>query len=187
MEVMRPTVTRGATHKFQKPANWDENTDEKCGDLQVRAEVFGKGIVELYSTWEPSHAERLHLINGGVIEVGICLPNQPVMRVGVVDPIPAALRKYVAPQDDDTAPDKVRPDVWMNSLWYTEHRAVAGDAFDTKGRLISKAGLWIGLDDKLPDGEHDAPSENLAKKIAGLFGEKAKSDVVTINEDGHGE
>lgn len=96
---MKPTVTRGATNVFSKPENWDDEKFGPCGDLQVRMDVFGgneKGIIECYSTWKPSAGELAMLNAGGVIEVGICLPNQPVMSVSVVEPMEPALIKYVS-------------------------------------------------------------------------------------------
>jgi hypothetical protein len=86
---MLPTVTRDATHLFSKPENWDAKTmDGECGDLQVRAEVFGEAkVVELISTWRPNGHELAHLNRGGVIEIGICSATQPAMRVYVVDPV----------------------------------------------------------------------------------------------------
>lgn len=102
---MQPTVTRNATHNFQEPANWNEETDGKCGDLQVRADTFGdRQIVELFSTWKPSAAELAHLNAGGVIEIGICSVTQPAMQVGVVDPVEPALLKYVPHQPPEDKP-----------------------------------------------------------------------------------
>ncbi len=103
---MKPTVTRGATHNFQKPENWDEEKMGKCGDLQVRMDVFGGNEVnniECFSTWKPSTEELAHLNQGGVIEVGLCVLNQPVMSVGVVDPVEPALIKYVSHEGTDDA------------------------------------------------------------------------------------
>lgn len=85
---MRPTITRGATHLFAPPENWQPETDGECGDLQVRAEVFGpREVVELFSTWKPSADELAHLNRGGVMEIGICAATQPVMQARVVDPV----------------------------------------------------------------------------------------------------
>lgn len=96
---MKPTVTRGATHNFTPPANWNEAEHGKCGDLQVRMDVFDgneKGLIECFSTWKPS-TEELALLNaGGVVEVGLCVLNQPVMSVGVVEPVEPDLIKYVS-------------------------------------------------------------------------------------------
>ncbi len=83
---MKPTNTRDATHLFAKPANWDDEADGPCGDLQVRAETFGeRSIVELISTWKPTEHELAHLNRGGVVEIGICATTQPPMRAYVVD------------------------------------------------------------------------------------------------------
>ena len=87
---MKPTITRGATNNFQSPENWDEGAFGKCNDLQVRMDVFEGNetkLIECFSTWKPSAEELAHLNRGGVIEVGLCVLNQPVMRVGVVDPV----------------------------------------------------------------------------------------------------
>ncbi len=93
---MLPTVTRGATHLFAKPANWQPE-DGECGDLQVRAETFGPNkIVELFSTWKPNADELGMLIKGGVVEIGLCVANQPAMQVGVVDPVEPVLAPYVS-------------------------------------------------------------------------------------------
>jgi hypothetical protein len=103
---MRPTVTRGATHNFQKPENWDDEAEGPCGDLQVRAECFGeRQIVELISTWKPTEYELAALNAGGVIEIGICATGQPPMRAYVVDPVEPALLPYVAPQADHVGDD----------------------------------------------------------------------------------
>lgn len=100
---MQPTVTRGATHNFQAPKNWDAEADGPCGDLQVRAEAFGdRQIVELISTWKPSPGELAALNAGGVIEIGLCVTTQPPMRVYVVEPVEKALLPYVAPQKSVT-------------------------------------------------------------------------------------
>jgi hypothetical protein len=95
---MKSTITRGAAHNFQAPENWNEETDGKCSDLQVRAETMGeREIVELFSTWKPTEYELRQLNAGGVIEIGICSVTQPAMQVGVVDPVEPALLPYVPP------------------------------------------------------------------------------------------
>lgn len=109
---MKPTVTRGATHNFQAPENWVPETDGECGDLQVRAETFGeRNIIELFSTWKPSDEERALIAAGGVIEVGICHPTQPVMQVHVVEPVEPALVPYVSHEGvaDQAALDSAAP------------------------------------------------------------------------------
>jgi len=90
---MKPTVTRGATHLFAKPENWDAKTmDGECGDLQVRAETFGEAnVVELISTRRPTKHELKMLNEGGVVEIGLCTANQPAMRAYVVKPVPHEL------------------------------------------------------------------------------------------------
>lgn len=94
---MKPTVTRGATHNFVAPENWQPDTDGQCGDLQVRAETFGeRNIVELFSTWKPTDEERKLIAEGGVVEIGICAATQPVMQVGVVEPVEPALAPFVS-------------------------------------------------------------------------------------------
>jgi len=96
---MRPTVTRGATHNYQKPDNWNAEKDGECGDLQVRAETYGESkIIQLVSTWKPNSAELKLLKQGGVVEVMLLTPIQPPMAVSVVEPIEPALIKYVVPQ-----------------------------------------------------------------------------------------
>lgn len=85
---MRPTVTRGAQHNYQKPENWDDDKDGPCGDLQVRKELYGsRGIVQCVSTWKPS-AEELRMLNaGGVVELAICTLDQPPCAVYAVMPV----------------------------------------------------------------------------------------------------
>jgi hypothetical protein len=64
----------------------------------VRAETLGdRKIVELISTWKPTMEELAALNQGGVIEIGLCITNQPPMRAYVVDPVEPELLKYVAP------------------------------------------------------------------------------------------
>jgi hypothetical protein len=83
---MRPTITRDATHNFQAPENWDAEKDGECGDLLVRAELYGESkIIQLVSAWKPSASELALLNAGGVVEVMLCVPNQPVMAVAVVE------------------------------------------------------------------------------------------------------
>jgi predicted nucleic acid-binding Zn ribbon protein len=183
---MKPTVTRGATHNFQKPANWDENADEACGDLQVRAETFGKGnIVELFSTWKPSRDELLHLINGGVVEVSVCLPNQPVMSVGVVDPVPELLRKYVAPQVDD--PKTLDMDESAERLEEVDAELAAFDArhCEVCGWPLAEdqsKGCIPGDCSYRPD--DPAEQERMRKRRAELA---ARKHLTTINENAHGD
>jgi hypothetical protein len=99
--TMRPTETRGATNNFTPPENWDPRTDGHCGDLQVRRETFGeRNIIECFSTWKPTPEEIAHIVAGGVIEIGLCIPKQPVTQVCVVNPVEPALVKYVAAQDE---------------------------------------------------------------------------------------
>lgn len=85
---MRPTVTRGAQHNYQKPENWDEEKDGPCGDLQVRKELYGeRGIIQCVSTWKPSAEELRALLAGGVIELLICSVDQPPCALCVVRPV----------------------------------------------------------------------------------------------------
>lgn len=102
---MNPTATKGATHLFEKPSNWDALADGAvCGDLQLRVETFGKGIVETFSTWKPS-VEELALLNaGGVVEVSLCQAGVPAMSVQVVEPIAGALRPYVNNEGTEDRP-----------------------------------------------------------------------------------
>jgi len=87
---MKPTITRDATHRFTAPENWKPEDDGECGDLLVRMEVVGPNkIVECFSTWKPTTSEIAMLNAGGVIEIGLCVANQPAMQVGVVEPVVA--------------------------------------------------------------------------------------------------
>lgn len=98
---MKPTVTRGATNNFQKPANWNDELDGACGDLQVRMQVHGeRWLREMVSTWKPDASELAHLNRGGVIELMITSTNHPPVGLCVVDPVEPELVRYVAPQDD---------------------------------------------------------------------------------------
>ena len=109
---MRPTVTRGATHNFIAPENWDP-TNGPCGDLQVRMDVFtgnDKGLIECFSTWKPSEQELALLNAGGGIEVGLCVLNQPVMSVNVVEPVEPALINYVSHEGVSEDAPETRPD-----------------------------------------------------------------------------
>lgn len=85
---MRPTLTRGATHNYQAPENWDTEKDGECGDLQVRVQLHGaRGIIDNVSTWKPSADELAALNQGGVIELSILSPKQPAVGLSVVDPV----------------------------------------------------------------------------------------------------
>jgi len=82
---MQPTFIVSATHKFTPPENWDQEKDGKCGSLFVRCDLIGPNkIIELCSCWKPTPEELALLNAGGAVEVGLCIPNQPAMRVGVV-------------------------------------------------------------------------------------------------------
>ncbi len=60
----------------------------ECGDLEVRVETYGTAKnVECISTWKPSAEEMLMLNAGGVVEIGLSVANQPVMRAYVVPPV----------------------------------------------------------------------------------------------------
>lgn len=84
---MIPTDTRDATNRYDAPANWNDENG-KCGALMVRVDTYGTDhIIECISTWKPD-AEELRLLNlGGVIEIGLSIPNQCVMRAYVVMPV----------------------------------------------------------------------------------------------------
>jgi len=85
---MKPVETRGATHNYQPPANWDEKKDGACGDLKVRAEHYGeRKIIQLVSTWRPTAVELAHLNRGGVIEMALLTNVQPPCYLSVVDPV----------------------------------------------------------------------------------------------------
>jgi hypothetical protein len=85
---MKPTTTRGATNLYHAPENWDPETmGGECGDLEVRVETYGTAKNnECISTWKPSAEELLMLNAGGVVEIGLSVANQPVMRAYVVPP-----------------------------------------------------------------------------------------------------
>lgn len=84
---MKPTDTRGATNKYEAPENWNDANGE-CGDLLVRVEPYGvDNIIECISTWKPDADDLRRLNAGAVIEIGLSIPNQCVMRAYVVDPV----------------------------------------------------------------------------------------------------
>lgn len=86
---MQPTFIASATHRFAPPENWDEKANGPCGHLFVRCDMSGpNNLVEVCSCWKPLPEELDKLLAGGVIEVRLCVPNQPVMAVGVVDALP---------------------------------------------------------------------------------------------------
>lgn len=86
---MKPTDILNPTHRFSAPENWDEASHGPCGDLYVRAETSGaNNMVELFSCWKPTPAEVAMIVNGCVIQVGICAASQPAMSVVVVEPVP---------------------------------------------------------------------------------------------------
>ena len=88
---MNPTETRGATNKYERPANWNAEKNGECGDLMVRVDTYGADqIIECISTWKPTAGELRKLNAGGVIEIGLSIPNQCVMRAYVVDPVVSA-------------------------------------------------------------------------------------------------
>lgn len=84
---MIPTSIQGATHRYSAPANWNEKDFGPCAVLEVRRQTLGTGlnaVIECYSAWKPS-AEELAVLNaGGSVEIGLVMPQQCAMRVGVV-------------------------------------------------------------------------------------------------------
>jgi hypothetical protein len=76
---MKPVPTKDATHKFAKPANWDDEANGKCGDLSVRVQKFGATeLIECVSTWAPTEAELILLLRGGVVVLSIVGTQPPV-------------------------------------------------------------------------------------------------------------
>lgn len=85
---MKSTTTRGATHNYIAPENWDPATDGQCGDLQVRVELYGgRGIIDNVSTWKPSAEDIAHFNRGGVLELSVLALTQPPVGLCVVDPV----------------------------------------------------------------------------------------------------
>lgn len=84
---MHPVATRDKTITFKPPTNWDQEADGPCGDLEVRVDTYGDSkIVQHVSTWKPSHAELAMLNRGGVVEIALLVPKQPVIAAYVVEP-----------------------------------------------------------------------------------------------------
>lgn len=84
---MKATTTRGATHNYGAPKNWNPETDGECHILQVRVDRVGeRRLINCVSTWKPSPEDLAHLNRGGVIELSI-LSDQPPVRLDVVDPV----------------------------------------------------------------------------------------------------
>jgi hypothetical protein len=87
---MRGTKTRGETHTFTPPANWDEAKDGPCGNLSIRCESYGeRDLVTLVSTWKPSAEDIAHFNRGGVLELSLITTNLPPAGMRVVDPVVA--------------------------------------------------------------------------------------------------
>lgn len=99
---MRPTATRGATNNFQKPANWDDEKDGVCGDLQVRMQAHGeRSLCEMVSTWKPDAADLAHLNRGGVIELCITSTGHPPVGMVIVDPVESIATPDLTLRDND--------------------------------------------------------------------------------------
>lgn len=112
---MNPTVTRGATNNFQKPENWNDATDGRCGDLQVRMGLFGeREIISLTSTWKPDLRDLDLLNEGGVIEIMLLTPTQPPMSVAVTSPVEPELAAYLPKQDGDDPVRDETPTITIN-------------------------------------------------------------------------
>jgi hypothetical protein len=113
---MNPTKTRGVTHNFVAPANWNPETDGECGDLEVRRALYGqRGIIEHVSTWKPSADELAHLNRGGVIELSLLALNQAPVGLSVVDPVGEAI------VDDRPGTKAVTINEDGHGLGYDEH------------------------------------------------------------------
>ena len=85
---MTPTNTRGATHRYAAPENWDADSHGECSDLMVRVDLIGaRGTIVNTSTWKPSADELAHLNAGGVVELAILTQTQPVVSMAVVNPV----------------------------------------------------------------------------------------------------
>jgi hypothetical protein len=134
---MKPTVTRGATNNYQAPENWDDEKFGKCGDLQVRRDVFDgdeNGLIACVSTWKPSAEDLAHFARGGVLEIALYVVNQPVMSAEVVDPVEPALINYVSHEGTaDRAPITINEDAHGDD----SHGGPEEDQFGYGGRGAS--------------------------------------------------
>jgi hypothetical protein len=77
-------LTRGATHNYGPPENWDEAKHGVCHTLSVRVGTTPEGLRECVSTWKPSVVEIEHMMRGGVVVLSI-LGNQPPVSLTVED------------------------------------------------------------------------------------------------------
>ena len=88
---MQPTTTRGATHNFAPPENWDTDKDGTCSGLQVRVDKWGeRDLLDYVSTWKPTPLDLEALNAGGVIELHL-LGVQCPTAMSIVAPTPEPL------------------------------------------------------------------------------------------------
>jgi hypothetical protein len=74
---MTPINFQGANVLFQKPTNWDDSQDGKCGDLPVMRTEDGRCV----SCWQPTKAELFKLMMGKPVFLHIVMNGiqHPVM------------------------------------------------------------------------------------------------------------
>ena len=82
---MNPARIEGATRIFNKPANWDEMSDQHCSALAIRDVVDQEGLPYMVSAWTPTPAELKKLIEGETLKLWIQGHNHPVVAMTVGD------------------------------------------------------------------------------------------------------
>lgn len=83
---MTPARIEGDAFPLGKPANWNDDENGKCSTLWVRRDV-DQGVPFLRSAWDVDSDEAGWLLAGAKVQFGLCVPQHPVINVGL-GPIP---------------------------------------------------------------------------------------------------
>lgn len=88
---MNPVIIPDATSVLPAPANWDSESNGRCGALHVRSEVID-GVQFLHSAWEPNTDEIGAMLVGAKVLLGVTPVrtgessySHPVVHLGTLE------------------------------------------------------------------------------------------------------
>ena len=83
---MTPARIEGDAFPLGKPRDWKDDEHGRCSTLWVRRDIE-QGVPFLRSAWDVDSNEAGWLLAGAKVQFGLCVPQHPVINVGL-GPIP---------------------------------------------------------------------------------------------------
>jgi hypothetical protein len=89
---MLPVRFPGSTTEFRRPTGM---TEEQCGSLHALRTYDEEGFPIIVSCFKPSFRERLRLLFGGVVWLGVLGTNQPPVWLVTETPFNTPTKKEI--------------------------------------------------------------------------------------------